>query len=127
LKKKRKILIIDDDKCILNVFSRILEKEGYNIEAVETGKKALEKMATKKYDLTIIDMILPDTNGTSLIHKINSIQPETKKIVLTGYPSSKDKNEAKKQGASAYLIKPVKTEKIIEVVTESLKPQKQQA
>jgi DNA-binding NtrC family response regulator len=126
MSNNKKILIIDDDKFILDVFSRILKNQGYNVDTAETGQKALEKLKTKKFDLAIIDMILPDTNGTSLIPKMNEIQPEIKKIVLTGYPSAADSNKTKKQGVNAYLIKPVKSEKIIETITKSLKQQKQQ-
>jgi DNA-binding NtrC family response regulator len=126
MSNNKSILIIDDDKFILDVFSRILKNQGYNVDTAETGQKALEKLKTKKFDLAIIDMILPDTNGTSLIPKMNEIQPEIKKIVLTGYPSAADSNKTKKQGVNAYLIKPVKSEKIIETITKSLKQQKQQ-
>ena len=126
MSNNKSILIIDDDKFILDVFSRILKNQGYNVDTAETGQKALEKLKTKKFDLAIIDMILPDTNGTRLIPKMNEIQPEIKKIVLTGYPSAADSNKTKKQGVNAYLIKPVKSEKIIETITKSLKQQKQQ-
>ena len=126
MSNNKSILIIDDDKFILDVFSRILKNQGYNVDTAETGQKALEKLKTKKFDLAIIDMILPDTNGTSLIPKMNEIQPEIQKIVLTGYPSAADSNKTKKQGVNAYLIKPVKSEKIIETITKSLKQQKQQ-
>jgi DNA-binding NtrC family response regulator len=126
MSNNKSILIIDDDKFILDVFSRVLKNQGYNVDTAETGQKALEKLKTKKFDLAIIDMILPDTNGTSLIPKMNEIQPEIKKIVLTGYPSAADSNKTKKQGVNAYLIKPVKSEKIIETITKSLKQQKQQ-
>ena len=126
MSNNKSILIIDDDKFILDVFSRILKNQGYIVDTAETGQKALEKLKTKKFDLAIIDMILPDTNGTSLIPKMNEIQPEIKKIVLTGYPSAADSNKTKKQGVNAYLIKPVKSEKIIETITKSLKQQKQQ-
>jgi DNA-binding NtrC family response regulator len=121
--EQKNILIIDDDKYILNVFLRILQRQGYTVDTTETGQEALEKLADKKYDLAIIDVKLPDTNGTDLISKINSIQPEMIKIVFTGYPSLEDATKVMNHGATAYLVKPVKSEELIKIIAEKLKTQ----
>jgi two-component system, NtrC family, response regulator len=120
--EQKNILIIDDDKYILSVFLRILQKQGYAVDTTETGQEALEKLADKTYDLAVIDVKLPDTNGTDLIPKINSIQPEMIKIVFTGHPSLEDANKAINYGATAYLVKPVKSEELVKIITEKLKP-----
>jgi two-component system, NtrC family, response regulator len=120
--EQKNILIIDDDKYILSVFLRILQKQGYFVDTTETGQEALEKLADKTYDLAIIDVKLPDTNGTDLIPKINSIQPEMIKIVFTGHPSLEDATKVMNYGAAAYLVKPVKSEELVKIITEKLKP-----
>ena len=123
MEKKKTIIIIDDDKFILNVFSRILQKQGYNVDVVETGQETLEKMNEKKYDLALIDVNLPDINGIDLVSKLNSINPDLIKIVITGFPSIEDATSAMDQGVIAYLVKPVKSEELIELIAKKLKKQ----
>ena len=72
---KKKILIIDDDKSILRTFSRILQKNGYEIDVAETGKEAMEKSTNRLYDLTLIDIRLPDIEGTELLAKMQKMRP----------------------------------------------------
>ena len=123
MEKKKTIIIVDDDKFILNVFSRILQKQGYNVDVVETGQETLEKMNEKKYDLALIDVNLPDINGIDLVSKLNSINPDLIKIVITGFPSIEDATNAMDQGVIAYLVKPVKSEELIELIAKKLKKQ----
>jgi DNA-binding NtrC family response regulator len=120
MEKKEKLLIIDDDKFILNVFSRILQKQGYTVDAAETAQEALEKLNNKNYDLALIDVKLPDMNGTNLISKLNSIDPNMIKIVITGFPSIEDATEVMDKGATAYLVKPVKSEELVELIAKKL-------
>lgn len=120
MEKKKTILIVDDDKFILNVFSRILQNQGYNVDVVETGQETLENINEKKYDLALIDVNLPDINGVDLISKINSIDPDIIKIVITGFPSIEDATNAMDLGVTAYLVKPVKSEELITLITKKL-------
>lgn len=119
-KPEKSILIIDDDKYIQQVFTRILKKQGYNVDCAETGQEAIEKLQNQKYDIALIDVKLPDTNGTDLISKIHAMHPEIIKIAITGFPSLDDATKLVDQGASAYLVKPVKTEELIRVIEEKL-------
>ncbi len=121
---KKKILIIDDDKFILKVFSRILEKEGYSIETVETGNEALKKLKNNTYDMSLIDVKLPDIDGIDLLSRMHKTNPEITKIVITGFPRLEDANRAMDQGATAYLVKPVRTEELVELIKEKFKKQK---
>lgn len=120
-KHKKNILIVDDDKYILNIFSRILQKQGYNVDTVETGQEAIEKLDTQEYNLALIDVKLPDTNGTDLLAKIHTTKPEMIKIAITGFPSLEDATKVMDQGATAYLVKPVKSEELVKIIAEKLK------
>jgi len=114
------ILIIDDDKIILKILSKILQKEGFNVNTAETGQDALNKLETQQYDAALIDVKLQDVNGIDLLNKIQKIAPSMVKIMLTGYPSEEDRTRALAQGAADYLTKPVKSEKLIEVIESKL-------
>ena len=114
--EKKRILLIDDDKSILRVFSRILQKEDYLTDEAETGKEAMEKIDSQTYDMALIDMKLPDMEGMHLLRKINSVNPKMAKILITGFPSVDDGLEALDNGADAYLVKPDKVDDLLRII-----------
>ncbi len=110
------VLIIDDDQVVLQIFAKILRKEGYNVDTAETGQEALEKLENKTYDIALIDVRLQDMNGIDLLEQIQKTVPNMKKIMLTGYPSNEDRTRALELGASEYLAKPVKSQELIAAI-----------
>ena len=123
-KGRKKILIVDDDESILQVFTRILQKHGYDTDTAETGKEALEKCKTGFYNLALIDINLPDMNGTELLNLLNKNNPDMIKIMITGYPSTNNHVKSLNMGAEAYLIKPINPEDLLETLKEKLKKKK---
>ena len=117
----RTILVVDDDKSILRTFTRILQKNGYEIDSAETGKEAMEKAASRHYDLALLDVRLPDMDGTDLLAKMKKQLQSTVKIVITGFPSLESGVKALDEGADAYLVKPVKPEELLTLIKEKLK------
>jgi len=120
-KSKQKILIIDDDKSVLQILAKILQKAGCCVAPVETGREALKKLETQTYDAAVIDVRLQDMNGLDLLNRIQTIAPNMTKIMLTGYPSDEDRTRALELGADYYLAKPVKSETLVEIVQSRLK------
>ena len=118
---KKTILVVDDDKSILRTFTRILEKSGYEIETAETGKEAIEKTENRHYDLALIDIRLPDMDGTDLLAKLKKQLMHTVKIMITGFPSLETGVKALDEGADAYLVKPVKPQELLVLLEEKLK------
>ncbi len=114
------ILIIDDDKSILRIFARILQKQGYSTDTAETAQEALGKLEIREYDLALTDVKLPDMSGIDLLAKMHDARPDMVIIAITGFPSSEDETKALDGGAAAYLLKPVKAQELIRVVTEKL-------
>ena len=105
--EKKRILVIDDDKVVLKGFRKTLELEGYSVDAVETGKEAIEKSNRASYNLALIDIRLPDMEGTKLLTAMRETVPKMVKIIITGYPSQENAVEAVNKGADGYIIKPV--------------------
>ena len=110
------ILIVDDNKFIREVLTKILQRTGYYVTSIETGEEMLEKLKSHAYNVAIIDVRLKDTNGIDILGKIQKNTTNMKKIILTGYPSDEDKKRALEQGADCYIAKPIKSEKLIEIV-----------
>ena len=116
---KKRILVVDDDVDILRVFRKILEKEGFTVETAETGKDALKKIKKAKFNLCIVDVKLPDMDGTELLLKIPN-DPKKIKIIVTGFFTNEIGKKAADYGADDFLVKPVKSEELIATVREKL-------
>ena len=117
--KKERILVVDDDVNILRVFKQILEKAGYLVETAETGKEALKKFKKGKFSLSLIDVRLPDMDGTDLLQTM-SIDSKTIKIIVTGFSTVEVGKKASDYGADDFLVKPVKPEELLSTVRERL-------
>lgn len=124
---KKTILVVDDDKSILRTFTRILQKSGYEIETAETGKEAMEKTENQHYDLALVDIRLPDMDGTELLAKLKKQLQQTVKIMITGFPSLETGVKALDEGADAYLVKPVKPQELLILLEEKLKNHEESA
>lgn len=116
------ILIVDDDRSILKFMKAILEKNQYFVETAETAEEALSKCKNDQYDITLLDIKLPDMEGTELLRRLRDYKMV--KIMVTGFPSQRNAIEALNLGADAYIIKPIKPNNLLTIVQENLERQK---
>ena len=123
MKETARILLIDDDESIRKAVSKALEKAGYRVETAENGTQAIEKAQANFYNLALIDIRLPDMEGTKLLTMIKDTTPRMVKIILTGYPALQNAIEAVNKGADAYLTKPINLAELRKVIKEHLKKQ----
>jgi len=121
-----RILIVDDDENIRKVLTTIFEEEGYDVESVETAKKAIERTKRKFYNLSLIDIRLPDMEGIELLTRMKDATPRMRKIIITGYPTLQNAIEAVNRGADAYILKPFDMEKVLATIREQLKKQEEE-
>lgn len=122
-----RILVVDDDENIRTVIVAILEDEGYTVESVGTAKDAMDRTKRKFYNLALIDIRLPDMEGTELLAKIRDTVPRMRKIIITGYPTLQNAIEAVNRRADAYIMKPFDVEKVLQTIREQLKKQGDEA
>jgi DNA-binding NtrC family response regulator len=85
--KQQRILIVDDDENITTVFQVNLESNGYEVETAKNGVEALEKTRRMFFNLALIDIKLPDMEGTDLIELLREVAPKMRMIIVTGFPS----------------------------------------
>jgi len=116
---KKRIFVVDDDVNILRVFRKILEKEGFVVETAETGKDALKKIRKAKFNVCLVDVKLPDMDGTELLLKIPK-DSKIIKIIVTGFSTNEAGKKAADYGADDFLVKPVESEELIATVREKL-------
>jgi len=124
-KDKPSILIVEDDTNIRKTLNTLLEQKGYSTDTAENGKEAIQKSKAKFFNLALLDIKLPDIEGTKLLTTMHENLPKMAKIMITGYPSLENAVEAVNLGADAYIIKPVKPEKLIKLVEEKLEEQRE--
>ena len=117
---KKNILVVDDEPEILNLFHIFLETAGYLVDSAPTAVDAVDKLRQKKFHLALLDVNLPDARGMDLLEKINHIQPDMIKIVISG-ESSQYAEEARGDFFDAFLQKPVSKEKLLNVVARKLR------
>lgn len=121
-----RILVIDDSRRIRDTTKAILEEEGYRVDTAETGKEAIAKSEKTFYHIALVDIRLPDCNGTQLLLKLKKRTPRTRKIIITGYPTMQNTIEALNQNADAYIVKPVDIPQMLETIRQQLKEQEQE-
>lgn len=117
-------MIVDDDESICKTWELILENEGYSVEVANSGKEALERSKTTIFNVALLDIRLPDTEGTRLLKVLRETTPKIIKIMVTGYPQINNAIDALNLGADAYLMKPVHPGDLIKTIEEKLKAQK---
>ena len=125
IKRNTRILILDDDENILESVSTALQDAGYLVDAARNARDAVEKSEANFYNLALVDIRLPDIEGTNLLTGMKEMRPETILIILTGYPSLQNAVEALNNGADGYLTKPIEMEELLRVVQTHLKKQKE--
>ena len=124
--KPARILVIDDDDSVRKVMSAALEDEGYKVDLAETGTQAIEKSKSEFYNMALIDIRLPDMEGTRLLSELKETTPKMVKIIVTGYPSMQNAIEAVKRGADDFVVKPFKMEVVLETIKRHLDKQEKE-
>jgi len=123
---KARILVIDDDEGIRKVITTALNDESYITDTASNGKEAIEKSKANVYNLAIIDIHLPDMEGTQLLSELEETTPKMRKIIVTGFPEVQNAIAAVKKGANDYITKPVKIDVLINSIREQLRKQREE-
>jgi chemosensory pili system protein ChpA (sensor histidine kinase/response regulator) len=120
-----KVVVLADDSISVRKFvGRMLEKAGYRVKLASDGLEALEIATAMKVDLVVTDLEMPRTNGYELIAHLKQ-NPQTRNLpvmVVTSRAGAKHKDRALKEGASAFMTKPVQDEQFIAAVAALIGP-----
>ena len=122
-KTKARVLIVDDDRIILESLGELLELEGYEVEAAAELKGALDICDRLAVDLVLTDVNMPGGDGFELLHIVRKRWPETAVLMMTGYGTIESAVEAIKLGAYDYLTKPINDDEILLTLERALNQQ----
>ena len=115
----RKILVVDDEPMVTGSCRRILAAEGDDVEVADSGQEGLKLALSKRFDLVMADLRMPDLDGMELVRTLRRKRPETAVIIITGYGSVPSAVEAAKLGVADYIEKPFTPEEIRQAVSRA--------
>ncbi|PLR83661.1 sigma-54-dependent Fis family transcriptional regulator [Bacillus canaveralius] len=101
-----KLLVVDDEKDLLELLVKRLKRKGYDVDSAENAEMALPLLKERYYDVAVYDIRLPIVDGITLLKETKKIQPEMEVLMLTGHGTIETAIEAMKFGAFDYLTKP---------------------
>ena len=114
------ILIVDDDEDILDLYRTTLEYRGYSDETSKTGLDSIEKVKKNKYQIALLDVVLPDLRGEKVAEKLKKIDESMEIIFITGYSLFQACIEAAQIGICDILLKPITEEELLLAVENAL-------
>jgi two-component system, NtrC family, response regulator HydG len=117
---KANLLVVDDELIVRDSLDKWFREEGYEVTVAENAHDALGKMAAQKYDLSLVDIKMPGTDGVELQRRMHEIDPEMLVIIMTGYASVETAVAALKNGAYDYVSKPFDPDDIAHTVHNAL-------
>lgn len=117
------ILFIEDDPFVVDMYKHVLEKAGYRVDVAYDGKQGLESAKNQKYDLLLVDIMIPQITGIELLEKLRGPDGKglgsTRVVVLTNLAQDEESRRALEAEADAYLIKAdITPNKLVELVNQ---------
>ncbi len=116
--EKYKLLVVDDEKTQRDILTRILAKEGYDVESAESGEKALDVLSESKFEIVLTDQKMPGMNGLELIDTVKSRFGNISIVLMTAYGTITTAALAMQKGASDYITKPFEKEELLIVLNK---------
>ena len=107
---KINILVVDDEEIVRDSLSGWLEEDGYHVVKAENGRKALERLPERDWNLAMVDLKMPGMDGIELMEEIRKVRPDATVIIMTAYATVDTAVKAMKHGAYDYIVKPFNPE-----------------
>jgi len=116
-----RVLVVDDDPKILQIFSRALESVGHTVTSAPSGEAAVEQIKMRRFDVVLSDIAMPGMGGLELLRQVRDHDADIPLILITGSPLVESAMKAVEYGALRYLLKPVRLEELRNIVSEAVK------
>jgi len=119
-----KILVVDDEESLRLILKKALEREGYWVQTVENGRQAKRWLQDNPFDVSLMDIKLPDIDGLTLLRESKEDGLDTSFIVMTAQSTMSNAINAMKGGAFDYITKPFDLDEMLVVVQRALENRK---
>ncbi len=124
--ERKNILIVDDELLIRDLLYDFFSEKNWIVSVSDSGSNALEILKTRRFDLALVDLKMPEIDGISLIKSIKSRYPALPIVIITAFPSFESAVEALRLKIEDYITKPFNINKLFKTVCEILKKPKDQ-
>ena len=114
-----KVLLVDDEEVFCNNMAKLLNKRGYQVNAVNGGEEALGILQNDPYDVVVLDLKMPGMNGIDTLKKMKEMGVSAQTIMLTGHGGLDSAMEAVKLGAYDYIPKPCEVDELSAMINNS--------
>lgn len=118
---EKKILVVDDEKQIRDIFEQFFSRSGYTVQTVESAEEALEIMKKTPFSVLFLDLNLPGMNGIELCRQISKNWPMAISHAVTGYASLFEIHDCREAGFEDYFTKPVNLSDLLEAAEHAFK------
>jgi DNA-binding NtrC family response regulator len=116
MEDKPTILVVDDNQDLLETFAMILKRRGYNVQTALNGLSAIDKFKEQEFDVTLMDIVMPEMNGVDAFKKIKEMRPDAPIILMTAYSDEELIQSAKDEGARQIIHKPIRIDQLMELI-----------
>lgn len=116
-----KVLLVDDDRDVLDAIYSLLEVNGYYVEPCSSGQEAIDKFSTNSYETVLTDIKMPGMTGIELLDVIHSHDPEMPVVLITGYADFSAIVDALKKKAFDLILKPYRSENLLESLDRAIR------
>jgi DNA-binding NtrC family response regulator len=117
------ILVADDNEDLLETFAMIFKRHGFNVATAANGLSAVAKYRERRFDVALMDIVMPEMNGVEASRRIKEMHPEAAIILMTGYSDEELLKAARDEGDCYIVQKPVNIDRLIELVMEAASDQ----
>ncbi|TFH16331.1 MAG: response regulator [Lentisphaerales bacterium] len=115
-----RILLVDDENCILRTMALVLESEGHSTVCVLNGEEAISQLDSHEFDLVLTDIRMAPMDGVELLTELKKVKPEMPVIVVSAYGSDATAAQCAELGAFEYIKKPFDVGKVLNAVGRAL-------
>jgi DNA-binding response OmpR family regulator len=112
------VLIVDDQESMRGFIARVLEAAGYTVDLAQHGGECVEKCQHKKYDVILLDLVMPVMDGECTLRELKKKSPESEVVIISVQDDEHAIQELLDEGATAYLCKPFTAEQLKTVIRE---------
>ena len=118
-----RVLVVDDEPVVCLGLSRMLQRHGYEVDTASGGPAALERHRRSRYDVLLVDIMMPQMNGLDLLARLHEEKSEARAIVVTGLGAARNAIEAFRLGAFDFVTKPFTSDELLSAIRRAASAQ----
>ena len=115
----KRVLVVDDEPMIVSLLSSILRSKGWEVTEARSGTDGIDQLDRGRFDVILTDLVMPGDSGIDLLRASKEIHPDVEVILMSGYATADTAIEAMRNGAFHYIMKPLKSEEVVNIVEKA--------